>query len=134
MLVLLLIVAAAALLVHGVLADQPTEVLAAGVLSLLGIVAVLVDRRRRRGSAPAEEPVDDRAVADEAVVAKRPVKKATKKAVVEADEPQQVVFAVGRTTFHRTDCSSVVGKPVSQADRAQLETGGMTPCRRCLAA
>lgn len=142
MVVLVLIVLAAALLTHGVLTERPVEVVLAGVLSALGIVAVLIERGlRNRQGADDREAREPEATPKLAVVDEKPIE-ATEvgdddllvhaAAGPAADLVSEVVFVAGRTTFHAPSCDAVDGRIVSAGERSQLERGGMTACRRCL--
>ncbi len=131
MVVVLLVVVAAILLGHGYLTESRDEVIAAGVLSLGAAALVIVDRVRARigtageGEAAADEP-GERHAANEP---------AEPDEADESDDPgDRVVFVPGRTTFHRPGCAAVADKQTSAAERAELELGGMQPCRRCIPA
>jgi len=126
MLVLALTVVAAILLGHGYLAESPEEVIAAGVISVLSVLAVLVDRIRSRQHRGDSEPTGDETAAAEEVETDLVGASASK------DDGDRVVFVPGRMTFHHAECGAVADKQTSAADRAELELGGMRPCRRCI--
>lgn len=128
MVVLLLVVVAAILLGHGYLTESQDEVIAAGALSLAAAALVIVDRVRSRSrtAGATKDAVEEMDAADESDGSD------------ETDKPDdagdRVVFVPGRTTFHRPGCVVVADKQTSAADRAELELGGMQPCRRCIPA
>jgi hypothetical protein len=130
MVVLLLIVSAAVLLGHGFLTESTVEVGAAGVLALLGVIGVFVDRRLRREVPPAEGAtavVDDEA--DEVSAVTTDAEDATGDAAPGTD----VVFVPGQLVFHDPGCQLLGDRPTSHARRCDLEAGGMAICDRCLA-
>lgn len=129
MLVLVILAAAVGLLVHGLVVESSTEVMAAGGLSLL-VLAVVVGSRwwSARPDAERDTPIRPPAalyVTEESADEGAP-------SLAAPEHVGRVVFVAGRTTFHAPTCAAVEGRPVSSADRADLEAGGMSACRRCL--
>lgn len=116
MLAVLLLLAATVLLAVGYVSEEPDLVRIALGASVAAAVLVLaprlVETLRSRGTAPDNSPAGELPIED-------------------AAEPD-VVFVPGRLTFHAATCPTLGGKTTSSADRAQLEAGGMKPCRRCL--
>lgn len=143
MAVLLLIAVAAVLLGHGYLTESRSEVIAAGIVSLVAAGLIVVDRvRARRPVAPRADDAADPAEADERVAAEEPETDPGGDVDVDLDAdaavPEsvnasgEVVFVPGRLTFHLAGCTVIADKPTSSAARGELEKGGMQPCRRCI--
>ena len=136
MLVLVMILVAAVLLGHGVLTESTGEVAAAGIVAVIGALVSFAPRvlDRFRQSTSGEDDATQQETSGPVVTSKPPEVAAVTPHPAPAEAPPQVVFVAGRTTFHSRDCQSVAGKVTSSALRAELEVGGMTPCRRCLPA
>lgn len=124
MIVLILIVAAAALLAVGIGVDSTVLDAVALGIAALGVVIVVVT-----WTLP---------------LLKKPTPEVDETPAQEAEEPRSavstpqheldatVVFVAGRTSFHLDSCSLVSGKTTSRAQRGDLESGGMTACKRCI--
>jgi len=140
-LVLILILVAAALLGHGYATENSGEVIAALVVAVLGVLVVVVDRFRARGSGEAEPVLSlgkpARASEDDSDEGDSgeddwDESSAAEQADDDVDPDQAVVFAAGRTEFHVATCPNMKGKAAVKGRRGDLEAGDMTPCRRCL--
>ena len=138
MLAVLLLLAAAALLAVGYVGEEPDLVRIALGASVAAAVLVLAPRlvgtiRARRGAgadaADGEDPVEDAAVDAQEPEAATELETVTRRTDAVGED---VVFVPGRLTVHAATCAALGGKTTSSADRAQLEAGGMKPCRRCL--
>lgn len=119
MVVLLLLVVALILLGHGYLTESTDEVIAAGAVSVVAALIIVGSRLLARRREPAD-------------VETEPAGPAPSPSGREDRVARKVVFVAGRATFHDPGCAVVVDKATSSAERAELEAGGMQPCRRCL--
>ena len=137
MIVLILLVAAAAFLGMGVGTGSGVLDSVAVGLSLLAVLIVVgswiwpyLARQPKVGADPATD------VAEFATESEPELAPVSEPGAVPAEPDGQlpVVFVVGRTTFHRSDCGLVQGKTSSRGVRGDLEAGGMTACKRCLTA
>lgn len=129
MIVIALVLLGAVGLGIGVASDNETFVVVALASSLLAIFMVLFSRVSSNLRIERAEAANVRPAATPG--GSKSVKTRDRHSAVQPGA-EHVVFMAGRTTYHRPDCGLIAGKPRSSALRAELESGGMSACRRCM--
>lgn len=131
MIVVALLVAATAALAYGWSEEKTGYVIAALCLSVLAGLLVLAPRALPLLRRLARRPESSAADVRPAAVTAAPFDAVDAPGDSSPEDDSTAWFVPGRTTFHREGCAALGDRPASSGQRAQLEVGGMSACKRC---